>query len=202
MTPTTDSPQLEALVRETRQQLLEGMERLLLSTASRVLHEETDLLIVRTREMLAQVVDDLVQRHAAPLVAQLRLALRQTLEEVVRGQMEPLLERARQSMQDSAQFAAVFADAVVARLKVTLAGPAGDFLRDELPRYAHWAGRRSLDYALAAILFCLAAVFLLIGTVLGLQAAGVEPFATYLVSGMVALGGGLVFLRLSSRKSN
>jgi hypothetical protein len=48
----------------------------------------------------------------------------------------------------------------------------------------------------ADTLFCLAAVLLCVGGVLGLQQAGLPPYATYLLGGSVALGAGWALLRL------
>jgi hypothetical protein len=148
--------------------------------------------------MLLELAAQIVERHATPLVNQLHAALHKALEQVVREQLGPMLERARQSLQESTQLAGQFADAVVGRLKVTVAEPTREVLREQVPEYAHWAGRRAMDYVLAAGLFCLAAVFLLVGGILGLQAVGVPPFATYLIGGLTALGSGLIVMRLFS----
>jgi len=208
-----DFSRLETLVRETRQHVLDGLEQMLLrqadpllertrhmvlKTTETVLREQTEPLVARLREVVLQTTEEIVQRHAGPLVAQLRTALQQMLEEVVQRQMEPMLQRAKQSMQESTQLAAQFADALAQRLKVTLAQPAAEVLRQQVPGYAHWAGRRTLDYVLSATLFCLAAVFLLVGGVLGLKEAGVPDFASYLAGSLVAFVGGWVFLRLFS----
>ena len=205
---------IEALVRETRQAVLEGIEQalvrqvdpvldrarqaVLLSTET-ILRQQTEPLLERTREMLMQTIDEIVKRHAAPLVGQMRQALRETLEEVVKSQMEPMLQRARQSVQESAQMAGQVADVMVNRLRTTVAQPAGEMLREQVPQYAQWAGRRTVDYVVAATLFCLAAIFLLVGGVEALQEMGLPRFATYILGGLAALGGGLVFLRVLSR---
>jgi hypothetical protein len=189
----------EAILRQQAEPMLGRIRQLLLETLAEMAHRQLEPLVDRTRQMIMLVVEDTIQRHASPLVGQLRTALQQMLEEVVPRQMEPLLERARAGMQESAQLATQVTDAMVGRLKVTVAEPAAEMVREQVPVYAHAAGRRLLDYVLAATLFSLTAIFLLIGVVLGLQQAGLPPFATYILGGLAALGGGLLFLRLSSR---
>jgi hypothetical protein len=183
---------LEVLLRQTRAQLLEGFEQAVM--------RQVDPVLERTKTMLLSSTEEIIRQHAAPLVGQLRSALQECLEEVVKHQMAPLMERAQQGMQETLHFAPQFADVVVGRLKVTVAEPSMQMMREEMPRHAQWLGRRLLDCVLAATLFCLAAVFLLVGGVLGLEETGLKPFAAYGIGGLAALIGGLVFLRLLTQQ--
>jgi hypothetical protein len=189
-TETILHQQIEPILQQTRTQLAQSLEELA--------RRQVEPVLARTHEMILKLAAEIVERHATPLVNQVRVALQNALEQVVQQQMGPMLERARHSLQESTQLAGQFADAVVSRLKVTVGEPTKEVLREQVPEYAHWAGRRAMDYVLAAGLFCLAAVFLLVGGVLGLQAVGVPPFATYLIGGLAALGGGLMVMRLFS----
>jgi hypothetical protein len=187
----------EAVLREQTEPLLARIRELLLQTADELNRRHVEPAVGRTREMMLALVEEVVKRHATPLIGEFRAALQRTVEELVQSQMDPILAKARQSVRESAQLATEFADVIVGRLRVTVAEPTGELLRRKLPGYAHWAGRRALDYVLAGTLFALAAVFLSLGSVFGLQHAGMAPFATYLVVGSVALVAGLVFLLLS-----
>jgi hypothetical protein len=186
----------EAIVREQAEPLLARLRQVLLEALSEAAQRQLEPLAQRIHQTTLRVVEEVIQKHAAPLVAQVRVALQESMEEVVKRQMAPMLDRARQSMQESVGITAQLADVIVARLKVTVAEPGAQMFREEVPRYAQWLGRRTLDYVLAATLFCLAAVFLLIGSVFGLEEVGLKPFVSYIVGGLAAVAGGLVFLRV------
>jgi hypothetical protein len=205
------TPSLEKLLRETREGLLIGVEQIvqrqldpLLQRIGQVLqealsataHHQLEPLVGRLRQTTLDLTEEILHKHAAPLLGQLRAALEGCLDEVFQRRMEPLLEHARQSMQESAKTATQLVDTIVARLRVTVAEPTAERLAVTLPRYARWARRRMVNGVLATTLFCLAAIFLLVGGVLGLQEAGLKPYATYGIGGLTALVGGVVSLRL------
>ncbi|HYV35419.1 MAG TPA: hypothetical protein VE988_06930 [Gemmataceae bacterium] len=189
----------DTVLREQAEPLLVRIRELLLETLEEMAHRQVEPLIERGRQMMLNVVEEIMQRHAAPLVGQVRSALQQSLEEVVQKQMEPMLEKARASFQETAQLAAQFTDGIVSRLKVTVGTPATEMLQERMPGYAYRAQRRVLFYVVASTLFVLAAVLLLVAGVFGMQAAGVSPYITYAVGGLVALTGGWVLLWLSGR---
>jgi hypothetical protein len=186
----------EAMVREQADPLLRKLREVLLEALSEAATRQLEPVAHRIHELTLRVTEEVIQQHAAPLVAQLRSAFQESVDEVVKRQMQPMLERAREGVQESLNVATQLADVVVARLKVTVAEPAMQMVRAELPQQARWAGRRTIECVLAATLFCLAAIFLLIGGVMGLEEAGLKPFAAYSIGGAIALTAGLVFLRL------
>jgi hypothetical protein len=189
----------QAVVRDQAEPLLARLRQVLLEALSEAAQRQLEPLLERVHDLSLRVTEEVVQKHAAPLVAQMRTALQEGLEAVVQRQVVPMMDRARLGVQEGLGGATQLADAVVARLKVTVAEPAVQMLRDEVPQHMQWAGRRTLECILAATLFSLAAVFLLIGLVQGLEELGLRPFATYVIGGLVALGGGLVFARIFPR---
>jgi hypothetical protein len=106
--------------------------------------------------------------------------------------------RARQGAREGAEFVRGHADLLVGKVRQEVAEPVVRALRDQAPRYARWVGGQMIHYALAATLFCLAAVFLLVGAVQGLEQVGLPPYLTWILGGAGALGVGLVVLRLSA----
>lgn len=189
----------DAALREQTATLVAAFRQMLTDAIRELRTQDLEPLLAESGAMLARVSDEIIRTHAAPLFTQMSASLRQALEEGLQRQMQPVLAQAREHMKESADLAAQFADATVRRLQVTVGQPAGQFVRRELPGYAHWTGRRLLDYGLATTFLCLAAIFLMVGGVLALQHAGVPNFATFLIGGLVALGGGLVFLRVFQR---
>jgi hypothetical protein len=189
----------EALVREQAEPLLAKLRQVLLEALSEAAQRQLEPVVIRIHDLALHVTEEIIQKHAAPLVAQMRTAFQESVDEVVKRQMRPILDRARECMHESVNIATQLVDVIVARLQLTVAQPTAQMVRAELPQYARWAGRRTLDVALAATLCCLAAIFLLIGGVLGLEEVGLRPFASYTIGGVAALVSGLVFLRLFNK---
>jgi hypothetical protein len=162
--------------------------------------KQMDPLLGRIKETVLAAVEEVGQKHAGPLLARLKESLGEAVGELVRRQMDPLLDGARRGMRDSAGFVREYADQLVGKVRDAVTEPLARVMQVLLPECARRAGGHMIDYALAATLFCVAAVFLLVGAVQGLQQAGLPTYLTYILGGLTALGTGLVFLRLYARR--
>jgi hypothetical protein len=156
-------------------------------------------LLERLRQALREAVEELRQQHLGPWLAQLQDALREALGEVLRRELDLVVQRARQEVRAGGEFVRAQTDMLVGKVREEVAAPVLRALRDQVPGYARWVGGRVIDYALAVTLFCLATVFLLGGTVQGLEHVGLPRYLTWLLGGAGALGAGLVFLWLYGR---
>jgi hypothetical protein len=209
--------QTAPLLEQVRRTLLETTDEVLnrhaeplasrLSAALREVVEELQArqlgpLLERLKQVALAAVDEVGQKHAGPLLTRLKETLRDAVGDLLRRQMDPLFEGARQGMRDSADSVREYADLLVGKVREAVAEPIAQVLRVQVPEYARHAGVRLIDYVLAAVLFSLAAVFLLMGVVQGLQQAGLPTYLTYILGGLAALGTGLVFLRLYTRPRN
>jgi hypothetical protein len=201
--------QVAALVEHTRRSA---------QATEEVLGKHTDLLTARLQAALHETLEDIRQRqlesvlgqlkgaalgileearqkHVGPLVAQAQ----EVMSELLRRQVEQIAERARLEVRDSSDFFQEHAELFADKLRAAVAEPVERALRVHVPEYARRAGDRVLDYALAATLFCLAAVLLSVGVVQGLQHFGLPAYLSELLGGLGALGAGVLFLRLSRR---
>jgi hypothetical protein len=151
----------------------------------------------RLPHALLAVVEEVGQKHAAPILA----SVKEVLGEVLRGQTDTVVDRARAGLSDGTEFVRRRADELAEKVRAAVTEPIMQALRVHVPDYGRRFGGRAIDYAVAATLFCVAGVFLLVGTVQGLQLVGVPPYLTYILCGVAALGAGLMFLRLYARGS-
>jgi hypothetical protein len=85
-------------------------------------------------------------------------------------------------------------DDLARRTRKFLLELARDYVKRPVDELLGFILGRALAYLLAAALFITAAVFLLVGGVEGLKAAGVPPWISHLALGVVGLLGGLVAL--------
>ncbi len=189
----------EELLRSQTDLLVGRLKGMLLETAAELQERQLEPLLDRVKHTVLAVCAEVGQKYGATLLSGVRDALGEGVGGVLRQQLEPVVEQARRGMRDSTDFVGEYADLLVARMRDAVTEPIARVLREDLPNYARRAGGRVVDYALAATLFCLAAVFLLVGAVQGLQYAGLPSYLTYLLGGLAALGTGLVFLRLYAR---
>jgi hypothetical protein len=213
-----------ALQRQTAS-LLEQVRRTVLETTDELVSRHGEPLAARLRGALREAfeelqtrqlgplldqfnqrvlagVDEVGQKQAGPLLARLKEALAEAVGVLVRQQMEPLLDGARRGMRDSAEPVRDYADRLVGKVRDAVAEPIAQVMRVQVPDYVRRAGGRVIDYALAATLFCVATVVLLVGAVQRRQQAGLPSYLTYILGGLTALGTGLVFLRLYARPGN
>jgi hypothetical protein len=92
-------------------------------------------------------------------------------------------------------------DDLVERTKAFLAGIAFDYLKRPLDELLTWVLRRTIWHLIALALFIAAIVFLLLGGVQGLEAAGLPSYLAHLSLGVAAVIAGLIALRLSGGDS-
>jgi hypothetical protein len=171
--------------------LVARLKTALLETAEELRTRQTQPLLEFLKQTVLIVVEEVGHRHATPLLARVKGVLSEAVGEALRRQLEPLADLAREMTGASA----LVREQLAGLVRETVTEPVARVLQVDVPGYARWAGSRVIDYSLVATLFCLAAVFLLVGTVQGLQHTGLPPYLTYLLGGLVALGVGLVFLR-------
>jgi hypothetical protein len=165
----------------------------------RAVERQMEPLLHRAKQITLEVIDEVAQKHGNPLVAQLRQALLETVGTLIRTEAAALVDRLRPALLDSTAVARQNADVLLADLRKLINETVVEVFRVHVPEYSRWVGQRVIDYLLAGTLFCLTAVLVCVGVILGLEKAGVPGYATYLVSGGVALAVGVALLKLRSR---
>jgi hypothetical protein len=154
----------------------------------------------RVKQRALEVIDEVGQKQGNPLVAQLRETLVETLAVLLRNELAARLDRLKPAWLEGTSTVRQNADSLLDDLKQLITQTAVALVRVHAPEYSRWAGQRLFDYVIASTLFCLAAVLLILGCVLGLEKIGMPPFATYILGGGVALAAGWTFLKVRSRK--
>lgn len=168
----------------------------------RALQRNVEPLLDRLKQAVWQAalgaIDETVRRYGVGLGDEVRQTLRTAVDEVVRAQVGRLVAE----LAPSGDTAKRLADGLHQELRDFANTTLRDLFETRLPEYSRWAGRSIIDYALAGLLFAIAAVLLFAGGVLALNAAGVPPYATYLIGGVVALGFGFVLLKAREWRGN
>ena len=160
-----------------------------------ILQRQMKPFLDHTRQMLLDSIAVVMRTHADSLLARLKGVSLDLVEELLRLRIEPFLGRGKQIVLDgleNAEFVQKYVDSLVAGLKKMTLETVLEVVQVQIPGYWHRFGMRVVDYALAGTLSCLAAIFLFMGGILGLERAGLPAYATYL------LGGGSRASRLSS----
>ncbi|MCE9533937.1 MAG: phage holin family protein [Planctomycetes bacterium] len=217
---------VEELVQRTQRSILEGMEgalqrqvsplienarRTVVDAAAEVLNKNADVFVERLKTTLLKTAEEIRERQTQPMLdsfkqtalgileeigkkhaATMLVQVKDALSEALGQQLNPLADRTRKGMNDGSDFVREQVDHLADRLRLAVTEP----LRDQVPDYARRAGSQLINYALSGTLFCAAAIFLVLGIVQGLQAAGLPSFLTYILGGIAALVTGLVFLRM------
>jgi hypothetical protein len=212
---------LEGVLQRQVPPSLEQTRRAILETTEEVLTRHADLLTARLKDVLLETAEELEkrqlepflerlkqtvvailgevwQRYTPPLVTRLQETLSEAVREGLRGQMDTVVAAVRQGLREGTEFTREQTDLLLGKVRQTVTDPLARVAREHFPEYAHWFGGRVVDYALATTLFCVAAILLLVGSVQGLQHAGVPPYLTYFLGGLGGVGAGVVFLRLST----
>lgn len=156
--------------------------------------------LANLRQTAVQLVDDLANRNGLAMLAQVRQTIAETIEATLKSQESTLWAQLRPALNEGTDALRQKTDTLLANLKQMIAATVIEVFRIHVPEYSRWAGQRIMDYFLASMLFGLALVLAAVGGVLGLEAAGFPRYATYLTSGGIALGAGLVFLKLRSSR--
>jgi hypothetical protein len=175
--------------------LMARLKAALRETAEELRQRQLESVLQRLKETALAALEEARQKHVSPLLAQVQ----EVLGEALRRQVDQVADRVRQELRDGSASFKDYTDQLVVKMRETVAEPMARALRVQVPEYARRAGGRVLDYALAATLFCVAAVLLPVGAVQGLQQTGLPAYLTYILGGLGALGIGLVFLRLYAR---
>jgi hypothetical protein len=168
----------------------------LLETVEELEKRRLEPLLERLKQTMLTGVAEVWEKYAPLLRTRLQEALGEALREGLGRQMEAVVNGVREGMREGAEFVRAQADVLLAQVREALTEPVARAARDEVPEYARWVGGRVIDYARAGTVFCVAAVFLLVGTVQGLQEAGLPPYLTHLLGGLLGVATGLIFLRL------
>jgi hypothetical protein len=171
------------------------LQAALRETVEELRQRQLESVLQRLKDTALAVLEEAQQKHVGPLLAQMQ----EVLGDVLRRQVDQVADRVRLELRDASASFKEHADQLVVRMRETVAEPVTRALGVQVPQYARRAGGRVLDYALAATLFCVAAVLLAVGAVQGLQQAGLPAYLSDILGGLGALGIGLVFLRLARR---
>ncbi len=180
--PTTIE-RIEDLVQRTQRTVLESVEA--------ILKRQMQPFLDHARQTILDSLDVVVHKHADTLLSRLKGVSLDLVEEILKRQLEPFLGRAKQMAVDgleNAGFVQKYVDSLTAGLKKITLETMTEVVRGQVPDVARRFGRRVVASAAVVTLSCLAGVFLLVGGVLGLQAAGLPPYATYLIGAAVAAG--------------
>ena len=154
----------------------------------------------QVKQMALEVIEEIGQKHGTPALAQLRQTLVETVGAVLKREEGSLLAQLKPAMVEGGDAVRQKTDSLLGDLKQFITTTVVEVFRVHVPEYSRWAGQRVLDHILAATLFCLAAVLVCVGGILGLERAGLPQYAVYLIGGSVALVAGLAFLKLRSRR--
>jgi hypothetical protein len=172
--------------------LAEQLRQTLLQTAEELQKRQLDPLLEQTRKFLLGVADELRDKYTKPLADQVKKAMLETVDEMRQKHAEPFLGVAREMLD---RLNVTLREQLLVSLRVTLLDPLQDILNKRFPPMMQGAGARALDIVIAGTLFCVAAVLVSVGIVLGLQRLGVPDWITFLGVGLAALLVGLIFYR-------
>jgi hypothetical protein len=192
--PDDRSRRIEELVQRTQQAVLGGVEE--------IVQRQMTPFLERAGQSVRDTVDYVLRQHADSLLGRLKGVSLDAAEEMLKKLIEPFLERTRHLVLDgleNASFVQRYADRLAASLKGFLVETVAEVFQVHVPEYSRRFGRRVVDYVVAGTLYCLAAIFLTVGGILGLQQAGWPPYATFLTGGTVALVLAVVLLKLRHR---
>jgi hypothetical protein len=191
--PDERTQRLEQLVQRTQQAVLVGVEE--------IVRRQMAPFLDQARRSILEAVEQMVHKYGEALLAQTKGVTLETVEEMLKRQIEPFLERARHMALEgleNAAFVQKYVDVLAVGLKNFARETAVEVFQVQLPAYSHQVGRRFLGFAVGGTLLCLAAIFLLVGGILGLQVAGVPAYAGYLAGGVVAAAAAFVLFKMTS----
>ena len=181
---------------------LDRVEELVQRTHDLVLHRMEELLkplFDTARQTILESVHEAANAHVPEMLTQVRATTLETVQEVLQQKVEPFLERTRQQILDglaNTEIVQKHTDVVLDRVRTFLRDAVHEVVRLHLSDSALWLGQRLVRYAMAGTLLCLTAIFLSLGLILGLQQAGVPPYATYLGGGTLAAVLAVVVVRM------
>jgi len=154
----------------------------------------------RVKQMTLEIVDEVGQKHGNPLFVQIREILVETVGGLLKTEVAARLDRLRPTVLEGSDSLRKIAHDFVEDMKQFITKTVIDVFQVYVPEYSSRAGRRVIDYFLAGTLLCLAAVLLVMGCILGLEEAGLPKYVDFLIGGGVALGVGMIYLRVRGRK--
>jgi hypothetical protein len=173
----------------------------LVAEIEQALQGQLEPFMQRLKQITLEVIDEVGDQHVQPFVVQLRQTLLDTVAAVLKTEIPALLKQLKPAIAENSEAVRQNADGLLGDVKQFVTKTAVEVFREQIPEYSRRTGQRVLDYFLAGTLFCLAAVLLCLGGILGLEAAGVPAYAAYLAGGGAALAVGLFFLKLRARRS-
>lgn len=161
---------------------------------------QMDPFLERVKQMTLEIVDEVGQKHGSPLVVQVREILVETVGGMLKTEVAARLDRLRPAFLEGSDAIRTTADHFLADMKLFITKTVVDVFQVHVPEYSSRAGRRVIDYFLAGTLLCLAAVLLIMGSILGLEDAGLPKYLAFLIGGGAALAVGMIYLRVRARK--
>lgn len=171
-----------------------------LDDIERALQHQMGPFLKQVKQMTLEAIDEISQKHGSPLLAQLRQTLIETVGVMLKMEVTALLEQMKPAVREGGDAVRKNAAGLTEDLKQFITKTVVEVFQLHVPEYSRRAGQRAIDYFLSGTLFCLAAVLLCLGSILGLEEAGLAPFAAYLIGGGAALAAGFAFLKLRSRR--
>lgn len=151
------------------------------------------------KKMTLELIEEVGRKHGGPGLAHVQQTLTATVTAALKTQESALWTELKPALLQGGEAVRQKTDGLVESFKQFIAMTVIEVFRVHVPDYSRWAGQRVLDYVLAGTLFCLAVVLICVGALLGLERAGFPLYATYLVTGGLALVAGLAFLKLRAR---
>ncbi|HYT90703.1 MAG TPA: hypothetical protein VEL76_18490 [Gemmataceae bacterium] len=203
--------QLPTVLEHTRSTLLETIEgalsrqanlltaqlkSTLLDTVEELEKRRLEPFLERLKQTLFTGLAEFWEKNAPLLLTRLRESLDEALREGLKRQVDAVVAGVREGVREGAEFAHTQGTLLLAQVREALTEPVARAAREDFPEYARWLGGRVIDYTRAATVFCVAAIFLMVGGVQGLQQAGMPPYLTYFLGGLAGMAAGLIFLRL------
>jgi hypothetical protein len=162
----------------------------------RALERQTGPFLQRVKQTTLEVIDEVGSKHGGPLADLLRKMLVETVGPLLQTEVAALVDRLKPAVAEGRDAVRQDVERWFLDLKELLTRTVVEGLRVHLPELSRRAGRRVIDYVLASTLFGTAAVLGCVGILLGLRQAGLPDYAAFLISGGVALAGGLAVLKL------
>jgi hypothetical protein len=167
-----------------------------LPDVEQALQRQTGPFLQQVKQMTLEVIDEVGRKHGSPLLAELRQTLVEAVTTLLKAEVPALLAHLKPTMREGGDAVQQKLDSVLLDLKTFITKTVVDVFRLHVPEYSRWAGQRVIAYLMAGTLFCLAAVLGFVGLILGLERAGLPPYATDLVGCAVAVAAGVVLLKL------
>src|SRR5579859_2626259 len=135
----------------------------------------------RVKQMTLEIVDEVGDKHGRPFLVQVRETLVETVGTMLKTEVAARLDKLRPAVLEGGEALRKTSDSMLADLKQFITTTVANVFQEQVPNYSSKAGRRMIDYFLAATLLCLAAVLLCVGAIRALEHFGMHSYLAYLI---------------------